>query len=184
MRKLVLCTQIIGILEWSMYVLGTCVNTHSNTPLPNEICVHIIRVQNWRAFTLVMAGWMMFCEVVAFVELSTSTIKVIFILQHAIAKPIETHIHNWRFLLFNSICNYVCDSGVVSLDGCGRLGMADLNAYLTDRFCNFYVCKDASYFRFCCWGHGMPQNVAFRQDWSIQNWIGCWRFIQVRNRSA
>ena len=82
--KLVPCTQMIGILEWSMYVLGTYVNTRSNTPLPNEICVHIIGVEDGGALTLVMAGRMVLCVIISLVKFFTSPIKVIFVLYNAI----------------------------------------------------------------------------------------------------
>ena len=83
--KLVPHMQMIGILEWSKYVLGTYINTCSNTPLPNEICVHIIGVEDSGALTLVMAGRMVLCVIISLVKLSTSPIKVIFVLYHAIS---------------------------------------------------------------------------------------------------
>ena len=86
----------------------------------------------------VMSGAMMLSEVVGPIFITRGPVIFELALFHSILKPIKSHINGFAALLFDSSIDYAIGSGVIGLDWCWRLRMAQFfegNSHGDSNFC-------------------------------------------------
>jgi len=107
------------------------------------------------------------CEVVTKIFCSWFPVDDELALLDPVSDPIEAHIHRSGLSLFEGVVGDARGSGVIGFDWRWWLGMSESYKDSAESNCFLAVDKEATYFRFCCGGHGMVQFVADGMDGSI-----------------
>jgi len=99
-----------------------------------------------------MGRWVMLAEIIGAVEAAFTPVDVKLALADAIANPVKAHVNCFRTFLFDCVIGNTGGSTVVSLNGSGRLRMAEFFKANTDRTRLFAVEVDGSELSFSSTG--------------------------------
>ena len=76
------------------------------------------------SYLLVVLGRVVLGEIVTKVSTAWGPIEVVLALFDSILKPVESHVNGFGAALLDSVSENAMGNRVVSLEGCGWLGMA------------------------------------------------------------
>ena len=122
------------------------------------------------AHQAVMGGWMVFCMVVGKICGAGHPINDKLALASAVLKPIKTHVDGFRPLLFDGVIDKALGSGVIHLEGRGRLWMSEFNKGCTDGDSLLAVKESGTTFGFGGGGQDISHNFGDGVDGSVARW--------------
>ena len=124
---------------------------------------------------LMMGRWVMFSEIISFVQNASSPINVELALADAVANPIKAHVECFGSFLFDRVVGDSRGGTVVGLNGSGRLGMTKFFETHADRACFFAVVEEGSKLSFGGTGNDFAQDLAEDVDGTVGGWWGAVR---------
>ena len=116
---------------------------------------------------------MVFREVVGQVGGSAFPVDDELALADAVADPVEAQVNGFGALLLDGVIGDAHSTFIVSLDGCGWLGVAKLSKGGAQHGCILSIEEKGAKFSFSCRGNNDAEDVAVDVDSTIERRRGC-----------